>query len=136
MDTPTIPRGLRSREHIVVKEDDCATRWGNEGLLAFSTPALLGHMERICVRALQPYLSEQMMTVGGSVELQHLAPTPAGRAIEIRVELNEIAQNRLRFAFEAYDEHEKIGAGTHDRYLIDRARFLRRLDRKLNPSAT
>src|SRR5262245_56003804 len=126
----TIPLGLASCEHIVVEPADCASLWGNDGLLALSTPAMLGHMERTCVKILQPYLPEAMMTVGSSVTLQHLAPTPIGTRVEIHVAVCAVDGRQLTISFEIHDEHEKIGEGHHQRHIVDRTRFEQRLQLK------
>jgi fluoroacetyl-CoA thioesterase len=115
---------------VVVAEADCATRWGNEGLLAFSTPAMLGHMERVCVEALAPLLPAGAMTVGTSATLRHLAPTPAGAEVRIRVRLVEPGDRRLVFAFEADDPWGRVGEGVHERYVVDEASFRERLGSK------
>jgi predicted thioesterase len=38
---------------------------------------------------------------------------------------------RVEFAFTAFDEREKIGEGTHERYVTSREKFRERLDEKL-----
>ena len=121
---------IREASHVVVAPEDCAARWGNAGLAALSTPALLGHMERACVEALEPHLEAGAMTVGASVNLEHLAPTPVGSTIAIRIDLCRHAGRRLTFRFEVYDNAEKVGEGIHERYVVDRDRFERRLETK------
>ncbi|WP_437573413.1 thioesterase family protein [Sorangium sp. So ce887] len=130
MNTMTLPSDLEFQERISVRVEDCASSWGNDGLLAFSTPAMLGYMELACVKALRPHLPAGTMTVGGTVTLQHLAPTPAGTHVELRVALREIDGKRLRFAFTVHDAQEKVGEGIHDRYLVNQGRFEERLQQK------
>ena len=122
--------GLTAQESIIVSVNDCATQWGNDGLLAFSTPAMLGYMERTCVQALQPYLAGNMISVGTAVTLRHLAPTPISTRITISLVLAEVIGKRLKFNCEIYDQQEKIGEGTHERSLVESARFLETLQRK------
>jgi fluoroacetyl-CoA thioesterase len=129
-DTVPIPTNLSTIEQLRVRELDCATQWGNEGLLAFSTPALLGHMERTSVRALEPHLDPEQMTVGLSATLKHLAPTPVGAAVQISVKLLDTHGKRLVFSFEAWDADEKIGEGVHERFVVSAAPFRARLERK------
>jgi predicted thioesterase len=131
-----IPADLSLVERLAVREADCATQWGNDGLLAFSTPALLGHMERTCVHALEPYLGGEQMTVGLSATLKHLAPTPAGATVSIAIRLVEADRRRLMFSFEAWDAHEKIGEGTHERFVVSTAPFHERLESKRAEQST
>ena len=118
-----IPQGLAAEEQIVVAPDDCASRWGNTGSLVWSTPAMLGYMEQACVGALDSHLPPAYMTVGTAVTLRHLAPTPVGMRVIIRVELHEMVGRRLTFSFTAADERETVGEGSHERVIVDRARF-------------
>ena len=45
-----IPSDLRARESVRVAPADCASVWGNDNLQVLSTPAMLGHVERLCVK--------------------------------------------------------------------------------------
>lgn len=123
-DTRDLQPGLTAQGIIMVSTQDCAAQWGNDGLLVFSTPAMLGYMERTCVQALQPYLAENMMSVGTAVSLRHLAPTPVLTGITISVVLIEMAGKRLTFQFEVRDPWEQVGEGTHERYLANKEKFL------------
>ena len=48
-------------------------------------------------------------------------------------ELIEIDGPKLKFKVQAYDGKEKIGEGTHNRYIIRLDEFLKRAESKLNP---
>jgi fluoroacetyl-CoA thioesterase len=127
---PLTVENVRNRLRMTVALDDCASRWGNEGLEAFSTPALIGYMENACVQALEPYLAEGEISVGASLTMKHLAPTPAGSSVEIDVKLTDVDGRRLTFSFEAYDEEDKIGEGEHERFVVARGKFEELLERK------
>jgi fluoroacetyl-CoA thioesterase len=90
----------------------------------FSTPAMIGLMERTCVELTAPYLEENEQTVGIHVDVRHLAPTKIGQSVTVVAELLEINENKLRYSVSAMnDEGKKIGEGRHRRALIDTARF-------------
>ena len=38
---------------------------------------------------------------------------------------------RVSFAVQVFDEKEAVAEGTHERYIIDRAKFLAKLEEKL-----
>jgi predicted thioesterase len=65
------------------------------------------------------------------VELTHLAPSPVGFIVRIEVEVIAIDGRRINFAFAAFDEREKVAEGMHERYIIDKSRFLKNLEEKL-----
>ena len=90
----------------------------------FSTPAMIGLMERTCVELTEPYLEENEQTVGIHVDVRHLAPTNIGQSVTVTAELVEVKGNKLRFALSASnDQNVKIGDGTHGRAVINTARF-------------
>ncbi|HSK29515.1 MAG TPA: thioesterase family protein, partial [Candidatus Limnocylindria bacterium] len=90
----------------------------------FSTPAMIGLMERTCVELTAPYLEENEQTVGIHVDVRHLAPTKIGQRVTVAAELLEVSENKLRYAVSAMnDEGKKIGEGVHRRALIDTGRF-------------
>ena len=59
-----------------------------------------------------------------------LAATPPGLKVWACAKLIKIDGKRLSFTVEAYDEKEKIGEGTHERYIIDLDKFLQRTNNK------
>jgi len=99
----------------------------------FSTPAMIGLMERTCVELTEPYLEENEQTVGIHVDVRHLAPTNIGQRVTVTAELLEVKGNKLRYAVSASnDQNVKIGDGTHSRAVINTARFAKGLE----PDAT
>jgi predicted thioesterase len=90
----------------------------------FSTPAMIGLMERTCVELTEPYLDENEQTVGIHVDVRHLAPTKIGQSVTVTAELLEVKDNKLRYAVSAKnDEGKKIGEGLHRRAVINTKRF-------------
>ena len=90
----------------------------------FSTPAMIGLMERTCVDLTEPHLDENEQTVGIHVEVYHLAPTRIGQSVTITAELTEVKDNKIRYSVSAInDQGIKIGAGNHRRAVIDTKRF-------------
>jgi fluoroacetyl-CoA thioesterase len=90
----------------------------------FSTPAMIGLMERTCVELTAPYLEADEQTVGIHVDVRHMAPTKIGRSVTVTAELLEVGENKLRYAVSATnDQGRKIGEGFHRRALIHTERF-------------
>ncbi len=88
-----------------------------------ATGYLVGFVEWACIRAIAPHLDEGELSLGVHVDLSHDAATPPGMEIVARVRLEEVAGRALTFSVEAEDAHERICAGTHRRFVVDRARF-------------
>jgi fluoroacetyl-CoA thioesterase len=90
----------------------------------FSTPAMIGLMERTCVDLTEPYLDEDEQTVGIHVDVRHLAPTKIGQSVTVTAELLEVKDNKLRYAVSATnDQGVTIGEGTHRRAVINTKHF-------------
>ena len=47
-----------------------------------------------------------------------------------RAELTAVEGRKLTFKVEAWDDAEKIGEGTHTRYIVDLERFNQRFEQK------
>jgi fluoroacetyl-CoA thioesterase len=58
--------------------------------------------------------------------MSHCAATPVGMRVTADVELVAVEGRSLRFRIECHDEKELIGAGTHERVVVDASRFLSR----------
>lgn len=86
----------------------------------FSTPAMIGLMERTCVALTEPYLDEDEQTVGIHVDVHHLAPTKIGQEVTIAAELVEVEKNKIRYSVSATNDHGvTIGNGSHRRAVIN-----------------
>jgi fluoroacetyl-CoA thioesterase len=68
--------------------------------------------------------------VGTRLDITHVAATPVGLRVIARAELTRIEGRRLTFRVWADDETERIGEGTHERIIVDVARFDRRAQEK------
>ena len=69
-------------------------------------------------------------TVGTHVNVAHLAAAPIGMTVTFTAEVIRVDGRRVEFKVEAFDEKEKIGEGTHERAIINIAKFAARLAEK------
>ena len=114
----------------IVGEEDTAVRFGSGGVRVFATPMMVALMENAALNAVDPKLLEGFATVGLSLNVRHIAATPVGMKVRARAELVGIEGRKLNFRVEAFDEQEKIGEGTHERYIIELSKFLERTEKK------
>lgn len=127
---PELTPGLFAELEHVVTDADTAARWRSGLVPVFSTPALVGLMESAAVEALKGYLPAGQTTVGGHIDVHHLAATPVGMRIRARAELVAVEGRKLVFRVQAWDEVERIGEADHDRFVIDETRFLAKVETK------
>ena len=127
----TIEVGLINEMTITVPESDTARVTGGVSLPpVLATPRIISYLERTAHYAILPFLKASQTSVGATVTLRHLAPTPAGMQVRFRVELVEVDRRRLLFKIEAFDEVEKVAEGEHERFIVDWDRFNQRLAEK------
>ncbi len=124
--------GLNAEIEHLVSDEDTAARWGSGLVPVFSTPALVGLMESAAVKALEGQLLPGQTTVGGRIDVRHLAATPVGMKVRARAELVSVEGRKMSFRIQAWDEVELIGEATHERYVIDEAKFLAKVEGRRN----
>jgi len=123
--------GLRGKAEDTVDASNTARRYASGALEVYATPAMIGLMEAAAVDALEGALPKGWTSVGISLDVRHLAPTPPGMVVRAEAVLEEIKGKRLVFAVSAYDQREKIGEGIHQRYCVETADFLARVGEKV-----
>jgi len=121
--TEQFPMGLTGEASVVVVPQITAHHMGSGTVAVFATPQMVLLMERAAVNALAPLLAPGQQSVGTMVNVRHLAATPLGATVTARAELIALDGRRLTFKVSAHDGTELIGEGTHERALIDLARF-------------
>ena len=122
--------GLTAEISLTVTESDTAAKWGSGLVPVLGTPSLVGLMEAAAVKALEGHLPEGQTTVGGRIDVQHLAATPVGMTVRARAELKTVEGRKLVFHIEAWDAVEKISEAVHERYVIKTEKFIARAQAK------
>ena len=126
-----IPVGAKGRFALVVQPEHLANRFKDSALPpVLATPVLIMVMENAALNAIKAYLEPGESAVGTRVDIRHLAPTPAGVRVVGEAEVTRVDGRRVGFAVRATDDTEEIGAGTHERVIVDLARLATRLDAK------
>ena len=89
-----------------------------------ATGFMVGLFEWACIQAINPHIDwPEEQTVGIQVNLSHLAATPPGLTIKVKGKLEEVEGRKLSFSIVADDGVDKISEGTHDRFVINAAKF-------------
>ncbi len=124
------PIGLAGEASIVVTPEVTAKHMGSGAVQVFATPEMVRLMEKAAVAALRAHLAPGQQSVGTLVNVRHLASTPLGATVTARAELVAVDGRQLTFHVTASDGVDTIGEGTHERTLIDMARFEARAEAK------
>lgn len=95
-----------------------------------ATGYFVGLIEWACMEHIHEELDwPEEQTVGAQMEFTHEAPTPPGCDITITTSLTDVDGSKLVFEFDAEDEIERIGGGTHTRFIVDRDGFAAAADK-------
>ena len=95
-----------------------------------ATPQMIRYMEWTSRNLVLPQLDTGYDTVGTKVNISHLAAAPMGSVVTFRSEIIGVEEKRVTFQVSARTEDELIGEGTHERGIINVAKFASRLAAK------
>lgn len=127
----SIPPGANGSFSLVVSPEHLANRFKDAMLPpVLATPIMIMVMENAALNAIKPYLDASESALGTRVDVRHLAATPAGRRITGQAEVTKVEGKRIEFQIRATDGNQEIGIGTHERMVIDVAKFAERLKAK------
>ncbi len=121
-----------SKERTITVNSNQTTSFLWEGENVLSTPSMIAEMEETC----RLLLKEQVIpdpewdSVGTVVKIEHLAVTPVGAKVFLKAEVISADGRRVMFDVEARDNLEKIGQGTHERFMINVPRFRAKFNEK------
>ena len=97
----------------------------------FATGFMVGFLEWACVLAIKPHLdSANELSLGTHINVSHEAATPPGLMVTAIVELLEVEGRKLKFSVSAHDGVDLIAQGTHERFIVDKAKFESKLNSK------
>ena len=130
MNEDMLKPGITFTSSTEVTQDRLATEVGSGDLPVFATPAMMALMENAAMKAVAPHLPEGSTTVGTEISSTHVRPTSLGRKVSATAELLAVDGRRLDFAVTAHDEAGNLlGEGKHTRFIVDRARFMEKLEK-------
>jgi fluoroacetyl-CoA thioesterase len=134
MSFESIQPGLQGTVSLVIAPEHTAQHLGSGSVQVLATPQMILLMEKASVAAVDHLLPEGYRTVGAHLDVSHLAPTPVGFEVRASADLLQVDGRKLTFRLSVYeepfDEGSLIGKGTHQRAIINVARFAERIAEK------
>jgi fluoroacetyl-CoA thioesterase len=130
-----IPNGVQGQYALRVEPAHLANTFKDSILPpVFSTPYLILIMENAALNAIRQYLEAGESAVGTRVDVRHLVATPVGREVVGHAEVTGSEGRKIFFRVWAMDGKEEIGAGTHERTVVDISRIIERMTVKYGPT--
>ncbi|SDB79850.1 fluoroacetyl-CoA thioesterase [Raineyella antarctica] len=96
----------------------------------FATAYMVGLAECAAMGALADFLEPNESSVGTDVRFDHTAATPVGMTVTATAEVTGVEGRMVSFHVVLRDDDGQIGEGTHQRAIIDKARFEARVAAK------
>lgn len=119
--------GLFYASTVTVSPGNTALALGSGSLEVFATPAMTALMENAAMNAVAASLPEGSTTVGTKLDIAHTRATASGETVTAEARLVEVDGRRLVFEVEARDSMGTIGRGMHERFVVDREKFMAKL---------
>jgi fluoroacetyl-CoA thioesterase len=135
IDLSQLKPGLRGSAELVVGVEHTAPSIGSGRVPVLATPVMINLIEAAALAAAEHLLPPGHQSLGIHLDVRHFAATPIGMRVRASAELTAVDGRTLSFRVEAHDEREQIGGGSHQRVVVNVARFDERVQRKLGRSS-
>ena len=113
---------------FTVGDEDTAVAVGSGSLPVLGTPRLLAWCEAATCAAIEDALADGETSVGTRVQLEHLAASPVGAAVEVTATTAYVDGRLHRFTVGARNVGGKvIGTGEITRVVVDAEKFMGRI---------
>lgn len=126
--TDKLKAGMTRQQEFTVVDEHTALHMGSGAVKVLATPMMIAYIEITALALMAEHLQEGYASVGTHVNVRHLAPSKLGAAVRVNVTIEELDSNKVFFSTEVWDGETQVGVGTHQRFVIDTERFLKRLE--------
>ena len=130
-----IAPGLQGTVELVVGEEHTAPSIGSGKVRVLATPVMINLIEAAALKAIEHRLQPGYQSLGIHLDVHHVAATPVGMRARAIAEVTKVDGRTVTFKVEARDEKELIGHGTHERVVVNVAKFDARVQKKLGGGA-
>jgi len=114
----------------IVTEQLTAKYVGSGSLDVFATPMMIALMEEAACECIASELTEGSTSVGTHINVTHVVASPLGVNITATAEVTAVDGRKVLFNVVAHDETSEIGNGTHERFIIDAEKFMKKLEQR------
>ncbi len=122
-----LQKGVSGESRTIVTEQNTALTMGSGDMEVFATPAMVALMESAAMRAIAPHLSEGETTVGTEINVTHIKPSKLGVECIATAVVTEVDARKITLNVGARDAEGMIGEGVHTRFIVDRERFMAKM---------
>jgi fluoroacetyl-CoA thioesterase len=131
MDLASIAPGTSGQAELLVGEEHTAPRVGSGAVHVLATPVMINLFEAAALAAIEHLLPPGHQSLGTVLNVRHIAATPVGMRAVATATVEKVDGRTVHFRLEARDERDLIGDGTHERVVVNVAKFDARVQAKL-----
>ena len=126
-----IAPGLSGSVEITVGEAHTAPSIGSGKVRVLATPVMINLIEAAALKPIEHLLQPGYQSLGTHLDVHHIAATPVGMKARAIAVVTKVDGRTVTFKVEAHDEKDLIGHGTHERVVVNVAKFDARVQQKL-----
>lgn len=126
---PSLQPGVALTKSVVIDRARTIGFMGEDARV-YATPSMILDMEHTCRELILQHADAGEDSVGIEVAVKHLAATLAGQTVDITAKVISVEGRKITFELTAQDELDTAGAGTHSRFVVDKAKTVERLKAK------
>jgi len=123
--------GLTGSAELKVGAEHTAPSIGSGLVPVLATPVMINVIEAAALAAVEHLLPAGHQSLGIHLDVRHFAATPIGMTVRATAQLIAVDGRTLTFRVGARDDKEPVGDGSHQRVVVNVARFDARVQKKL-----
>lgn len=126
---PSLRPGASRVNRFTVNRERTISFMGEEAR-TYATPSMILDIEHTCRELILEHADAGEDSVGMEVAIKHLAPTLMGMTVEITVRVATVEGRKVTFEVAAKDDLDAVSAGSHTRFVVDKAKTFERIKAK------
>ena len=131
IDLSNLKPGLTGSAELKVGAEHTAPSIGSGLVPVLATPVMINVIEAAALAAVEHLLPAGHQSLGIHLDVRHFAATPIGMTVRATAQLIAVDGRTLTFRVGARDDKEPVGDGSHQRVVVNVARFDTRVQKKL-----
>lgn len=133
--TLDIPVGQTGTSQLIVGDEHTASRVGSGRIPVLATPVMINVIEAAALAAVEHLLPGGHQSLGTLLQVSHVAATPVGMQVTAEAKVTAVEGRIIKFTVTARDQQDLIGEGSHERVVVNVARFDERVQAKVRKNA-
>jgi len=123
--------GMTGEARLLVGEEHTAPSIGSGKVHVLATPVMINVIEAAALDAVERFLPAGYQSLGTVLSVRHIAATPVGMRVRATARITKVDGRTIFFSVSVADDKELVGDGTHERVVVNVAKFDERVQRKL-----